>query len=322
MDYTFFFANTLTTLGITVVPVWNAFDHNYNENTGWPIKLPVVSWTSDTVLLMHFQDFVTHRDGRIVELDQLADHYGGRADQIIVTHMHHGLEKLYSGPVHLIEYSNHNVREMTRLLDRKDQWLAVVEQPKTQAWQCLNGRLCEHRFRAAAVLQHWPNGVLSLGTEIPLPRWHYGTYAGTENDENFVRLLWVYGSCAVNIITETQYNHWPGVISEKTLLAFVSQQLPVLISYAGAVADTRDLGFDMFDDIIDHSYDCLPNNQRAEQALLRNQQLIQSPPDLAAYQARLKTNRDHALYTLPRYYQKLFERGARDFADRTLGKIF
>jgi len=35
--------------------------------------------------------------------------------------------------------------------------------------------------------------------------------------------------------------------------------LPIILSGTGAVAHLRELGFDMFDDIIDHSYDYIPN---------------------------------------------------------------
>jgi hypothetical protein len=48
----------------------------------------------------------------------------------------------------------------------------------------------------------------------------------------------------------------------------------------------------MFDDLVDTSYDWLPNDQRAEQALLRNQDLILGKKDLAPYQQRLQRNRE------------------------------
>ena len=127
--------------------------------------------------------------------------------------------------------------------------------PKTQAWQCLNGRMCTHRRRAVDILQHWPNGMLSYGNEIPLPEWAYSTYRGTENDDNFIRLADVYGSCAVNIVTETEYNTTPGIISEKTLMAFAAQQIPIVIGHSNAVQHCKELGFDMFDDLVDTSYD-------------------------------------------------------------------
>lgn len=315
MDYTEFFSTTLKNAGFDVHGVWNAYDPVYNPDTGWPLKLPTVEFNPDTVLLMHFQDFVTFKDNKIVELELLEQTYGTYANQIVVTHMHHGLEKVYCGPINLIEYSNHNCREMQRLQARWHECESVISQPKTRGWQCLNGRMCRHRRRAVDILQHWNNGWLSYGNEIKLPLWEYSTYRGTENDENFVRLLSVYGSAAVNIVTETQYDHRPGVICEKTLFAMVARQIPILIGYPGIVADCRDMGFDMFDDVVDTSYDWLPNDQRVEQAILRNQDLIQGRVDLSHLQHRLEAQCNRVLYSTEEYYKSNFLQGVQRLAN-------
>lgn len=312
MDYTEFFSSTFTNLGFNVQGVWNAYDPPYRPDTGWPLKLPAVDFTPNTVLIMHFQDFVTFKDNKIVELEVLEQTYKDRANQIVVTHMHHGLEKVYHGPIKLIEYSNHNCREMQRLQARWHECEAAISQPKTRAWQCLNGRMCSHRRRAVDILQHWDNGWLSYGPEIRLPQWDYTTYRGTENDENFVRLLPVYGSAAVNIVTETQYDHRPGVICEKTLFAMVARQVPILIGYPGIVADCKDIGFDMFEDVVDTSYDFLPNDQRVEQAILRNQDLIQGRINIDHLQDRLAAQSQRVLYHTETWYRNNFVAQAKD----------
>lgn len=43
--------------------------------------------------------------------------------------------------------------------------------------------------------------------------------------------------------------------TEKTAKAFLMNQIPLIIAAPGMVEVLRDLGFDMFDDIVDHSYD-------------------------------------------------------------------
>lgn len=318
MDYIEFFKSTLTKQGLDVQGIWNAFDIPYDPEHGWPLKLPDIEFKSNTVLLMHFQDFVTFKDNKIVELDILEKKYKDRAAQILVTHMHHGLEKVYTGPIKLIEYSNHNCREMNRLQARWSECESTIAQPKTHAWQCLNGRMCPHRRRAVDILQSWGNGWLSYGPEIPLPLWNYSTYRGTENDENFVRLLPVYGTAAVNIVTETQYDHRPGVVCEKTLFAMAAQQIPILIGYPGIIADCQDMGFDMFDDVVDTSYDFLPNDQRVEQAILRNQDLIQGRIDISYLQQRLQQQSYRVLNTTETWYRQNFvEQAAQLFNTMT-----
>lgn len=48
--------------------------------------------------------------------------------------------------------------------------------------------------------------------------------------------------------------------TEKTAKMFNCKQLPLFIAPFGYVAKLRELGFDVFDDIIDHSYDTIPEN--------------------------------------------------------------
>jgi hypothetical protein len=318
IEYTTLFDQTFRGLGFDLVPQWNGFDPPYNAISGWPLKLPKTEFKANTLVLIHFQDFVTFDNDKIVELDAVEKFYGSHANQVVVTHMHHGLEKIYHGPVNLIEYSNHNCREMTRLAQRWHECSAAISQPKTKAWQCLNGRMCLHRRRVVDILQNWHNGWLSYGTEICLPSWNYATYRGTENDENFVRLLPVYGTAAVNIVTETQYDHRPGVICEKTLFAMAAQQIPILIGYPGIVADCKDMGLDVFDDVVDTSYDFLPNNQRVEQAILRNKDLIQGKIDLEKFQQRLQKQSQYVLNDLIKWYQNKFVQQAMLCATKIL----
>ena len=119
------------------------------------------------------------------------------------------------------------------------------------------------------------------------------------NERNFLRLHWVYGTARVNIVTETQYELAPGIISEKTLFAFLACQIPLVIGYRGIVQDCRDLGFDMFDDIVDTSYDLAPDQDRWRLALELNQSLLLDPPDLRDLWPRLVAQRSYVLHTWP-----------------------
>lgn len=69
----------------------------------------------------------------------------------------------------------------------------------------------------------------------------------------------------VNVIVETFIStsnscYGSGFITEKSLKPFALYQLPLFIGQKGLVANIRDLGFDVFDDIFDgHSYDNIEN---------------------------------------------------------------
>lgn len=66
--------------------------------------------------------------------------------------------------------------------------------------------------------------------------------------------------CLINIISETSSqtddDSWRDIfITEKTFKAFAYRQLPLWFAVPRTVAVVRDMGFDVFDDIINHSYD-------------------------------------------------------------------
>lgn len=74
----------------------------------------------------------------------------------------------------------------------------------------------------------------------------------------------------INVITETGYGCHPEMpyerqgiqhasLTEKTYKCFVMGQIPLWLSAMNTVKWARELGFDVFDDIVDHSYDQEPD---------------------------------------------------------------
>jgi hypothetical protein len=59
----------------------------------------------------------------------------------------------------------------------------------------------------------------------------------------------------VTVVNETNDNQHTGIfLTEKTFKAFAWHQIPIFVATSGHVQVVRELGFDMFDDILDHSY--------------------------------------------------------------------
>lgn len=295
MDYSVLLDQIFSDLEQSFTPVYNAFTGQRTVESGWQLRLP--DFDTD-LLLLHFQDLVNIRNGNVLELQAIEQHYGSRADRVVVTYWNHGLDQIYSGPVKLIEFSNHNYDLVNQLRQRWSEWSHIVQQPKTRAWQCLMGRRCEHRSRVRNIMQLLAGGILSYHTDIKLPSFDYSDYT-YNNVDNFVNLDYVYGAAAVNVVTETEYATTPGIISEKTLLAMAAEQIPIVIGHAGIVQHCEELGFDMFRDIVDLSYDSMPNASRAEQAILLNQDLILGRIDLKPYQSRLQAQREFLLHDFP-----------------------
>jgi hypothetical protein len=89
----------------------------------------------------------------------------------------------------------------------------------------------------------------------------------------------IFSTCLFNIVAETSSQHdqwsWRGVfITEKTFKAFGLKQIPLWWAVPGLVAEVRNLGFDMFDDLVDHTYDQIANEDERLTALVDQIKLL------------------------------------------------
>lgn len=252
----------------------SVFSPPYDPGSGWPMTLPTVDWSVIDYLVLGFQDFVTMTPQGCTEIQRVQQHYAQHAHRVIVLHWPHALYRYCEGPINLVQFDVHEYEILLHLTQQPNQWQQIWQTPKTLRWQSLNGRRCPHRLRVARHLETWTGGTLSYGTSVPLDAWNYDTYRGTSNEDNFFRLATIYGSHLFNIVTETVYDQVPGIITEKTFFSLLSAQIPLVIGYQGIVRDCEEMGFDMFRDVLDLSYDSLSDDQRAEAALDLNKQTI------------------------------------------------
>jgi hypothetical protein len=102
----------------------------------------------------------------------------------------------------------------------------------------------------------------------------YDIYPAKANDNltNFtVALQHKYVNSYVEFVSETSYNEKSFNITEKTLHFIYGCNYPIIISSPGTVKFLRSMGIDMFDDVIDHSYDDIEDPaERIKQAIDRN----------------------------------------------------
>ena len=90
----------------------------------------------------------------------------------------------------------------------------------------------------------------------------YHVYGSGQNDNisNFEnRLRRMYQDSFVEIVSESSFTPSSFMLTEKTSHSFYGCNFPIILGGAGAVAHLRELGLDMFDDIVDHSYDLISN---------------------------------------------------------------
>jgi hypothetical protein len=319
MNFGNFYNQTLGPMGFDITPNrFHAFWGEFDPEHGWDLRLEMPEITPKTLIAVHFPDFVTMHGSRVLELEKVEKFYGQHCDRVLVTYWTSDMHKYYNGPLNLIKFSDHNYNLCNELAANFDQWRHMLTQPRTHAWQCLNGRMCINRSTAANILKEFDNGWLSLGTDIKLPRFDYSNYFGCENYPNFLELAYVYGTAAVNIVNETQFFPLTGIVTEKTLLAIAAEQIPIVIGHQGIVEQCRQMGFDMFDDLVDTSYEQVENLDRVSAAIMRNEDLIRGRINLALYKKRLERNREYLLWEFPRKMEQDFITQARALADKLL----
>jgi len=149
-----------------------------------------------------------------------------------------------------------------------------IAQPRQHAWSCLNRHAHRHRIMNWLAVRNIPNGVCTMHAiseyphQFPLDpeskqQWQQlkSTLPDTLCDSDGGVSHIAYSACYINLITETIMN--PGLfISEKTWKPIASGQFFIVVGCVGTVAHLRSLGVDVFDDMIDHSYDSEPSWRR------------------------------------------------------------
>lgn len=96
-----------------------------------------------------------------------------------------------------------------------------------------------------------------------------------DNFEIFLKPL--YKNSLIEIINESIFFQEYGLVTEKFLNSVYGFNLPIILSVPGYVKHLRNLGFDMFDSVIDHSYDLISDPiDRLVYALENNKLLLKN----------------------------------------------
>jgi hypothetical protein len=99
---------------------------------------------------------------------------------------------------------------------------------------------------------------------------------GNDNVFNFKNsLINYYKNTFVEIVGETSFFEKSFLLTEKTLNCFYGYNFPIVLSSKGTVEFLRKIGLDMFDDIIDHTYDNIEDPvERIYSAVTSNKKLL------------------------------------------------
>lgn len=133
---------------------------------------------------------------------------------------------------------------------------------RTHTFSFLNGETYkrDHRYKMLKLILSNPNlsklGILSnLDKKVDLPYLEVLPLNKFEN--RFASTEQVIRNGYINIVSESSYDCFKDTffITEKSIKPFVLQQIPLFLGPKNIVSHYRNYGFDVFDDLIDHSYD-------------------------------------------------------------------
>lgn len=208
----------------------------------------------------------------------------------------------------------------------------IPYEERTTRFCCQNRIARPHRIKLVEEIyrQHLDrHGIISCGSGNPT--YNFDAYAqpewlhlfplkfdelGTNSDVSAFTASTDVMNCLVNVISEssiekvgTHKQCWErAMLTEKTVKAYAFKQLPIWFAPQYFVKYQRDLGFDVFDDIIDHySYDRLEHSyDRIPLIVGELKKLVDRPIDelqqlMQSLDSRLEENRSK----LARTYQNI-----------------
>lgn len=106
--------------------------------------------------------------------------------------------------------------------------------------------------------------------------YHHYNRKANDNSTNFNdHLRPRYQNSFVEIVSESSFCAPSFNVTEKTANAFFAYNFPIVLGGCGIVQHLRDLGLDVFDDVVDHCYDTISNPfDRIVTAIDNNRQLL------------------------------------------------
>ena len=297
-------------------PAGGLFQHH--PVTGWPINTPSIEGES---LHIYLQDDLTFYNEKIVEIEKYIDFYKEDIKKIFFYTWHLNIKNFYKDRKNLnfIFYPHYLVQHCNNTKFHKDKFESAFNfNSKTSKFLCLNRHRRKHRDIVVNFVKDIPNAIysyLAKNIKNPLPTdWSHDDFQnssfwgntdravinmGSHNlllrmSQNLLKVSELYNSTCFSLVTETRYNLPFDFVTEKTAQCWVALHPALYVSNRNHVSIIRSWGFDVFDDLFDHSYDTLTNDQRINRMFLDNKKQLENGIIINEdIKERLIKNRNH-----------------------------
>lgn len=265
----------------------------------WNINLPDIPkerwFRRNFRLVIHAQDFIHFYGNLCVELHWLEQQFTPeQQSKIIFVCWDHRLSDIYQGNIKVVNFASHSYELVHQLKARWSEWRDVANKNVKYNWICLNGRAREYRQEVYNMLRHEPSGLVSHSIFNPIAIHPYQAY-NFNNVDNFVKLLPVYQSSRSSIITESLYQDVGGIVTEKTLLAIAAGHPFMCIGHRYCMEDVVNLGFEIYPELFDYSYDSETKDTRMYSAIEKNIQRLRTDIDIDLVAEKIRKNFDYLM---------------------------
>ena len=155
-----------------------------------------------------------------------------------------------------------------------------------------------------------PEKIYTIGHEVFLDQGLQ--YGQSSNAEVYTKLLQttVFEPSCVSLITEPCFYERETLVTEKTIMALYGGTLPIWIGGWGIPDTMRQLGFDVFDDIVDHNYEHMPDPwDRVYHAVEKNLHLLK---DTKITQEFMKNNHPRLQHNVDLINSNVFQKYITD----------
>lgn len=265
------FANEIKSKRIFNVPL------SMHNPDNWETEFGTVSWKDyDGIILDAFHE--APEEWRVSKVYKMAIDAGVPANRIIWIdsgfNPNAGIKHI-SIPMFMYSYSVEQV--VVPLVPKREKlFLALARDPKIQRVKFIL-KLLENNIDKSAVITCGSSVDYQAGWDNLIPddnvyknRFPILLNSKKASIQEVNSIEPEFKKCLFNIVLETGFEYigpnsgWDRhFYTEKTGKAFFLEQIPLFLSKKGYVAVLRNLGFDMFDDIVNHSYDLIedPNDR-------------------------------------------------------------
>ncbi len=300
----------------------------HDKEKGWPVNL--IPFDGEDIHIW-FQDDLTFFANKFVELESYQEYYKENIKHVYFYTWHEKIVDIYPD-LHIIPFPKFLIDHWINVQKNS----AIIKESfhfdlKTQKFLCLNGNHRKHRDTVFSKIFNNKNMIYSylfknitIDSETKWSRndyqnWHdvndnisYITYDRPQvinstcadatqqhlfrNTKNLLMAKDLYNTTCFSLVTETRYNLPCDFITEKTTQCWLALHPALYVSNKYHVAHLKNWGFDLFDDIFDHSYDSKSDSDRIDALFKNNQSQMENGITLSNdIKQRLLKNREHYL---------------------------